>query len=163
GGHMSVYSEVGKGTQFKVYLPAVPSVATKKAEGVAAELPEGNGETILIIDDETSILEITRSMLESFNYRVLTASDGAEGVVITAKQSTDISAVVCDMNMPLMDGSATIRAIRRILPHVPIIAASGFIRHDQAIELESGERITFLQKPYPAERLLNLLSEMLKG
>ncbi|HEX9829356.1 MAG TPA: response regulator [Bacteroidota bacterium] len=162
GGFMTVYSEVGKGTQFKVYLPAVPSTATKQAESAYLDLPMGDGETILLIDDETSILEITKSMLESFNYKVLIASDGAEGVVVTAKNAAEIGAIVCDMNMPLMDGMATIRAIRKILPTVTIIAASGFIRHEQVIELESGEHVTFLQKPYPAEKLLNLLAEIFK-
>ncbi|MGH2569143.1 MAG: hybrid sensor histidine kinase/response regulator, partial [Bacteroidota bacterium] len=163
GGFVSVYSEVGKGTQFKVYIPALPSPAAQRAAEAAPDLPAGNGETILVIDDETSILEITKSTLESFGYRVLTGADGAEGVVLCAKHAGEVRAVICDMNMPLMDGPATIRAVRKILPRVNIIAVSGFMKDEQAIELESGENIRFLPKPYSAEKLLTQLASILRS
>lgn len=162
GGFITVYSEVGKGSQFKVYFPATPSKTAQRAEQQAEELPMGNGETVLVIDDEASILEITKTMLESYGYNVLTAADGAEGVVVCAKHADEIKAIVCDMNMPLMDGPATIRAVRKILPEVKVIAVSGLMSDEHAVQLEDAAKIRFLQKPYSAEKLLKVLEGMLR-
>jgi PAS domain S-box-containing protein len=162
GGFINVYSEQNKGTLFKIYLPATPSTSTKEAEIALADLPGGRGETVLVIDDEAGITEITKAMLESYGYNVLTAADGAEGVVVCAKHMREIQVVICDMNMPIMDGPATIRAVRKILPNVKVIAVSGFLREDHAAELEGGKEIRLLQKPYHAERLLTVLAEILK-
>ena len=162
GGFIHFYSEKNKGTLFKVYFPAVPSTSTKEAEIALADLPGGKGETVLVIDDEVGITEITKAMLESYGYKVLTAADGAEGVVVCAKHMQEIQAVICDMNMPHMDGPATIRAVRKILPNVKVIAVSGFIKEDHAVELENGRENRFLQKPYHAEKLLTVLAEILK-
>jgi PAS domain S-box-containing protein len=162
GGFIHFYSEKNKGTLFKVYFPAVPSRLTREAEIALADLPGGKGETVLVIDDEAGITEITKAMLESYGYKVLTAADGAEGVVVCAKHLQEIRAVICDMNMPLMDGLSTIRAVRKILPNVKVIAVSGFIKEDQAVEIENGRENRFLQKPYHAEQLLTVLAEILK-
>ncbi len=162
GGFIHFYSEKNKGTLFKVYFPAVPSRLTREAEIALADLPGGKGETVLVIDDEAGITEITKAMLESYGYNVLTAADGAEGIVVCAKHMQEIQAVICDMNMPFMDGPTTIRAVRKILPNVKVIAVSGFIKEDHAVELENGRENRFLQKPYHAEKLLTVLAEILK-
>ena len=79
-------------------------------------LPRGNGETVLVVDDEASILTITSQTLQAFGYRVLTATDGAEAVAIYAQHKNEIAVVLTDMMMPIMDGPATIRALMRINP-----------------------------------------------
>jgi two-component system cell cycle sensor histidine kinase/response regulator CckA len=123
----------------------------------------GRGETILVIDDEESILEITKSMLESSGYHVLTAAYGAEGAVMCAKHASDVRAIICDKIMPLMDGLATIRAVREIVPDEKIIAVSGFMSDEHAIQLDDESKIRYLQKPYSAEKLLKVLEEMLRS
>ncbi len=126
GGIINVYSEPGDGTTFNVYLPIaeVEEGSSQQAPEETAP-PRGNDETILVVDDEASILTITGQTLQAFGYRVLTATDGAEAVATYAQHRQEIAAVVADMAMPIMDGPATIRALMRINPEVKIIATSG--------------------------------------
>ncbi|HKS27670.1 MAG TPA: PAS domain S-box protein [Pyrinomonadaceae bacterium] len=161
GGFVNVYSEVGKGSQFTVYLPALDAEGGEQAEKREAELPLGHNELILVVDDEESIREITRGTLETFGYRVLVASDGTEAVALYAENKDEIKAVLTDMMMPFMDGPATIRALRRLNPQVKIIAASGLSASDKATEASSVGAKTFLPKPYTAEKLLRALDELL--
>jgi PleD family two-component response regulator len=116
-GIINVYSEPGKGTTFKVYLPAMEiSSEARKEQSEQASLPRGNGETILVVDDEASILTITSQTLQAFGYRVLTATDGADAVAVYAQHKNEIAVVLTDMMMPVMDGPATIHALMRINP-----------------------------------------------
>ncbi len=125
-GIVNVYSEPGKGTTFNVYLPAMElSSQTRSEQPEEISLPRGKGETILVVDDEASILVITGQTLQAFGYRVLTATDGADAVAVYAQHKDEIAVVLTDMAMPIIDGPATIHALRRINPAVKIIAASG--------------------------------------
>jgi PAS domain S-box-containing protein len=157
-GLINVYSEVGKGTKFNVYLPALEtSSGTPGNETQRLELPRGKGETILLIDDETSILTITSQTLEAFGYKVLTATDGAEGVALYAQNRGSVALVLTDMMMPLMDGTSTIRALLRLNPRLKILAASGLNATGVAAQpSESGVR-HFLMKPYTAGSLLKTI------
>jgi CheY-like chemotaxis protein len=161
GGFINVYSEPGRGTTFKVYLPAVEA-SSGRAPAASAEtsLPRGNGETILVIDDEASILVITGQTLEAFGYHALTASDGPEAVTIYAQNQDKISAVVTDMSMPIMNGPAIVRALMSINPAAKIIAASGLQARTQVASLAVKG---FLTKPYTAETLLTTLRQVLDG
>jgi PAS domain S-box-containing protein len=161
-GFVNVYSEPGRGTTLKVYLPAIkvsPGALTRDTQRI--ELPRGNGETILVVDDESSVLTITCQTLEAFGYRVLTATDGAEAVAVYAARQGDIAAVLTDMMMPVMDGSALIRALLRLNPAVKIIAASGL--KSNGAESKTGEYGAkhFLMKPYTARTLLKALRTVL--
>ena len=161
-GIINVYSEPGKGTTFKVYLPAVDtsSQAGKQATG-KVRLVRGNGETILLVDDEASIIAITSKTLQSFGYRVLTAGDGAEGVAMYAGNQDQIAVVLTDMTMPVMDGVAMIHALRRINPGVKVIAASGLNANGSANRTAVLGVKHFLTKPYTAETLLRVLRSIL--
>jgi PAS domain S-box-containing protein len=161
GGFVNVYSEVNKGTQFKVFLPAIVSAPSTAAAGEKPVLPVGHGELILIVDDEEAIREITKGSLEAFGYRVLTASDGTEAVALYVQYRDEIKVVVTDMVMPYMDGPATIRALQRINPQVKIIATSGLAGNGKIAEAASAGVKTFLNKPYTADKLLNALAEIL--
>lgn len=157
GGFINVYSERGKGTQFTVYLPATESNSEITESQKTLPYPTGNGELILIVDDEENIRRITKATLEKFGYRTLTAADGTEALAIYAQNVGEIKMVLTDMAMPFMDGAATIRALRRVTPGLPIIAASGLTNSDIS-ELSVN---AFLSKPYTAEKLLTALAEIL--
>jgi CheY-like chemotaxis protein len=161
-GIINVYSELGKGSTFKVYLPALESSfkASTEPSGLAC-FPRGNGETILVIDDEAPTRTITAQTLNAHGYRVLTASDGAEAVAIYAKQEHEIAVVLTDMNMPVMDGRTTIHALMKINPAVKIIAASGLNANGGVTKMNEATVKHFLTKPYSAETLLKTMRAIL--
>jgi len=163
GGFINVYSELHKGSHFAVYLPALDTPGSLAAAAVQTDLPLGQGELILVVDDEESIREITRATLETFGYNVLTASDGTEALALYADKKNEIAVVLTDMVMPFMDGPATIRALQRMNPKVKIIAASGLGTGLRAGEGTLEGVSMFLNKPYTAERLLKALAEVLHG
>jgi PAS domain S-box-containing protein len=161
-GIVNVYSEVGQGTTFKVYLPAVTTSEQRdKKQTQRIAPPRGNGETVLVIDDEASILTITSQTLQAFGYQVLTASDGAEAVSVYARHEGKIAVVITDMMMPIMDGSATIHALVRINPAVKIIAASGLGANGNVAKISDPHVTHFLTKPYTAGTLLKTLRAIL--
>jgi two-component system cell cycle sensor histidine kinase/response regulator CckA len=162
GGFINVYSELHKGSQFTLYLPAVDMPGAADAAALQTNLPLGHGELVLVVDDEESIREITRGTLETFGYKVLTASDGTEALALYADKKNEIAVVLTDMVMPFMDGSATIRALQRMDPKVRIIAASGLGAGQRAGEGALEGVSVFLNKPYTAEKLLNTLAQVLK-
>ncbi len=162
GGFVNFESELGRGTTFKVYLPADPAYLTAEAERPAVpDLPAGRDELVLVVDDEYSIREITQQTLETFGYRVMTARDGAEAVALYVKHAQDIAIVLTDMMMPVMDGAATIQVLRRINPAVRIIAASGIDSGDPVANDGLAGVEHFLLKPFTAECLLTLMREAL--
>ena len=162
GGFINVYSELHKGSQFTLYLPALDTPGAINSAALQTDLPLGNGELILVVDDEESIREITRGTLETFGYTVLTASDGTEALAHYADKKNEIAAVLTDMVMPFMDGPATIRALQRMNPKVRIIAASGLGAGQHAGEGALEGVSVFLNKPYTAEKLLKTLAQVLK-
>jgi PAS domain S-box-containing protein len=163
GGFINVYSELHKGSHFAVYLPAFDMPGAFDAAAAQTDLPLGNGELILVVDDEESIREITRSTLETFGYTVLTAGDGTEALALYADKKNEIAVVLTDMVMPFMDGPATIRALQRMNPKVRIIAASGLGTGFHAGEGTLEGVSVFLNKPYTAEKLIKTLAEVLRS
>ncbi len=158
-GFVNVYSEVGHGTTFKIYLPAQEGTQVLEPnEKMKYEL--SNGELILVVDDEESIREITRVTLEAHGYSVLTAADGTEAVSAYATHGSKIALVITDMMMPYMDGIATIRAIQKMNPKVKAIAVSGL---KQDGDIVNQENVSFLHKPYTSEKLINVIGEQLQS
>lgn len=161
-GFINVYSEPGRGTQFSVYLPAMES-GEQAAESAQETLyPKGNGELILLVDDEANILQIIEATLEKYNYKTLTASDGTEALALYAQNAGEINLVITDMAMPYMDGAATIRALRRLNPALSVIAASGLSTNEQNAEIQNLNVEAFLSKPYTAEKLLTTVAAVLQ-
>ena len=158
GGFLNVESEVGKGTTFRIYLPADPALrSTVTVPPFAAVLPRGRDELILVADDEPSIRDITRQTLEASGYRVLTAADGAEAVALYASHATDIALVITDMMMPIMDGTMTIQVLQRINPAVRIIVASGLDSWKYGAGAANSGVYDYLPKPYTTETLLKVI------
>jgi two-component system cell cycle sensor histidine kinase/response regulator CckA len=161
GGFVQVQTEVGRGTTFVVCLPAQEGVQVKPVESSASEMPLGNGEMILAVDDEASVLTMTKETLETFGYKVITARDGAEAVATYTAHRDEIRGVLTDMLMPHMDGPATIRVLKRIDPNVRVIATSGLLDGEKIRNATGMEQISFLMKPYTAEKLLNTVHRLL--
>lgn len=164
-GFIEVESEPGKGTTFELYFPAKPANHLPLAERPAApaELPLGHGETVLVIDDEASVLTITSQTLEEFGYRVLPANNGAEGVAIYAQHKAEISAVLTDLMMPIMGGGATVHALLKMNPEVKVIVISGLDPTDRALQAADSRIAHFLPKPYTARALLEKLRAVIEG
>ena len=163
GGFIQVYSELGKGTKFKVYLPAETDPSGEPVAEAAVELPRGKGELILVVDDEDSVRQITKQTLEAFGYRVILANDGSEAVATYAQRGSEIDAIVTDMMMPVMDGPSAIRVIRSMNPAARIIAASVLSANGHVAQAAALGVKHFLPKPYTAETLLKALREVLTG
>jgi len=163
GGFINVYSEVGKGTSFKVHYPAAPDGESEEKTPEAPDLQEGNGELILVADDELAIREIIKVTLENHNYHVLAATDGAEAVGALAQHKDDVALVILDMAMPVMDGPAAMRAMRTICPNIPLLAISGRIEYSQTLEDTPEAPVKFLAKPFTTEQLLQVLHMALQS
>jgi two-component system cell cycle sensor histidine kinase/response regulator CckA len=162
GGFMSVYSEIGRGTTFKVYLPALMGAVGALQESETAALPRANGELLLIVDDERSILQVAQALLEDHGYQVLTAVDATEALAIFAVRKDEIKLVLTDLAMPLMDGIALIRTLQKMKPDVRIVASTGQGGREQhAHELESLNVGACLTKPYNKNKLLKTLHDAL--
>ena len=162
GGFINLTSELGKGACFHAYFPATTDAVN--AGPVVFEktrLPRGNGETILVVDDEESIRAVAQQTLERFGYKVLLAANGAEAISIYAQNQPRIAVVLTDMAMPVMDGPATIIALQSINPTVKIIGSSGLVSNQGVIKAVGAGITHFVPKPYTAEAMLKTLQEIL--
>ncbi len=161
GGFVTVDSEFGQGSTFRVFLPALESgVAPRKAPR-PVEPDKGQGQLILVVDDEPPVCEITRLTLEKNGYRVVIAHDGAEALAEYFSQKTPVDLVLTDLNMPIMDGPALIRALRKLDHSIRIVAATGIADKTKLAEIAESDLKAFLAKPFTAEKLLTTLSEAL--
>jgi PAS domain S-box-containing protein len=162
GGFVNVYSEPGRGSTFRVYLPAVAAASPGiSGENESEDRPCGNGETILVVEDEPLILSATRYVLESHGYHVLDAMDGAEAVAVFVQHQNNVAAVLMDMMMPVMGGLAAIQALKRASPGVKIIATSGLWSKEQISSVNATGVTHVLVKPFKTEVLLTTLHKML--
>ncbi|HEY9858587.1 MAG TPA: ATP-binding protein, partial [Candidatus Obscuribacterales bacterium] len=162
GGFIHVTSKPKQGTQFQVFLPATESTLPQPTVE-NADLPWGRNEQILVVDDEAAIRDITKTSLEAFGYRVITAHDGIDAIALYAQHKQEISAVLVDIMMPAMDGSTTIRTLQKINPQLKTIAMSGLVTSDKLTAAANAGVKTFLTKPFTAKELLQTLQQLLRS
>ncbi len=120
----------------------------------------GHGESILVVEDEEEILELTKRILEKHGYKVITASDGKEAITLYLQHKEEIKVVIIDVMMPVMDGSASIRELHKVNPEIKIIAISGLIEKNKLAEVADLAN-AFLSKPYTSKKLLQTIHEVL--
>lgn len=155
-GFINVSSEVGKGTEFKVFLPAIDTTTMEPVKEAA--FSPVTQKLVLVVDDEASIRSVTQATLEAHHYTVLLASDGREAIALYAEHNDTVNLVLLDMMMPSMDGQTTIRALKRIDPDVKIIAVSGLFSNKE-LALKAGAK-SFLQKPYTHQDLVLMIDDV---
>jgi PAS domain S-box-containing protein len=160
-GFVQVQTEVDKGTTFLIYLPAMVSAPEESGSPESQKILKGNGELILAVDDEISVLTMVKETLEYYGYRVITAKDGTEAVAAFTAQHDEIKGVITDMLMPYMDGPATIRVLRKLNPNTRILACSGLMDSERARDATGLENLMVLMKPFTSEKLMSSVYSLL--
>ncbi len=145
-GAIKIHSEPGKGTTFKILLPAGPLLAELAAQAPPAEAWRGSG-TILLVDDEETVRTVGAELLEEMGFQVLTAEDGGQALEVY-RQHPDIRLVLLDLTMPRMDGEQAFRELRQMDPQVQVILASGFSEYEVNQKFTGKGLVAFVQKPY---------------
>ena len=164
GGHLTMYSEPGNGTTFKIYLPRVDSPAPSRAMGEAAtDGATAGGETILIVEDDDALRTVAHRALAQCGYAVLEASDGREAMEVCARFVGNVHLVVTDMVMPGMSGAELAECIATSFPDVKVLLMSGYTRDDAARRGIASERYSFLEKPFTPAKLAARVRELLDG
>jgi CheY-like chemotaxis protein len=164
GGFINWYSEEGRGTTVKVYLPANTTAAAAEAAAIEQTgLPRGRGELVIVVDDEDNLREIVQKTLQRFGYNVMLARHGAEALAFYAQYKSQVAAVLTDMEMPVMDGPALIIALKTLNPEVKIIGTSGHASNAGVAKAIGAGVEHFIPKPYTAEALLKTLDKVLKS
>ncbi len=162
GGFVRIYSVVGQGSTFAVYLPVDGSNAGNTCFLAKSEMAyRGKGETILVVDDEAAVREITSSVLTALNFRVVTAADGTEALIRVAENRAELRAVITDLHMPHMDGLSFVRVLRRMLPGAGIVVASGRLDEHHASEFQALGVAAILDKPFTQEKLITALKTII--
>lgn len=156
GGAIACYSELSVGTTFKIYFPAIEDVPDVK-EAETKELPTGRSETILVVDDEPNVTELSSRMLTEANYIVITASNGREAIDIYEKHQEQIKLVIMDLNMPVMGGRQLLETLFKINPKVKAVIASGYAANGKAKEVSGIGAKGFIDKPFDIRELLEMV------
>ena len=159
GGFINVYSEKGHGSIFHVYLPASEKKVIDEKKHLGETLM--GSETILLVDDEEMILEITRDLLERLGYKTLAAESGKEAVAVYGAHREEIDVVILDMIMPDMGGDEVYDRIKAINPKVKALLSSGYSINGTAREIINRGCNGFIQKPFKLEELSQKLREIL--
>ena len=157
GGFVQVYSQLGHGSTFAIYLPANAATGDTELLSRAGEIFHGKGQTILLVEDEPAVREIGCTVLTRLNFNPLSATDGADGLMKAVEHRLTLAAVITDVHMPHMDGLAFVHALRRILPDIPVVVTSGRLEEATKEEFKALGVTLQLDKPFTEVQLANLL------
>jgi CheY-like chemotaxis protein len=159
GGHITVRSEPERGSAFTLHFPVAVVRAAESPK--LADVPLGNGETLLVVDDDPAVLRITERALAALGYDVLTAESGASALALIDKSPRKIALVLLDIVMPNMGGLATLRRLRQTRPELPAVLMTGFAGRDFVPPVDLGVEI--LPKPLELSRLAVVIREAVTG
>jgi len=161
-GHIAVYSEVGKGTTFRVYLPAIPADVELEVED-SGIMPAFGTETVLLVDDEELVRELGARILTKYGYAVLQARSGKDALDLFKRERPHISLVVLDLIMPEMGGKECLQEMLKIDPKVRVLVASGFSAEASVREsIETGAK-GFVPKPFRVREMLREVRKVIDG
>ena len=163
GGFIKVESEEGKGSTFKIYIPADTTDAVVSSRKKHTLFPKANGELILVVDDENNICEMIREVLEAQEFKVMTAEDGTEALAIYAKYDKEIRVVLTDIAMPHLDGVAVVQTLKKLNSNLGIIVSTGEEQKYKIQKLKNLGIEYFLDKPYTTEALVSIVNKSLKA
>jgi len=161
GGCVTVDSEPGRGTEFEILLPEVATMAREAPpEPQTADFPSGT-ETILLVEDDPSLMLLAREAMSELGYRVLAVSDANEALRVLAREKTGIGILVTDVVMPGMGGRELGQRVRRDFPDIPILYVSGYTRDSELVQRSEGAGVPFLEKPFSPLALARKVREVL--
>jgi len=161
-GFINVYSEPGQGTTFKIYLPRHDGDSEETEPELSAELPLGHGETILIVEDEAAILDLSRSMLESLGYAVLAAGTASAALEVAETHGDEIHLLITDVIMPEMNGRELARQVHLLRPEIKVLFMSGYTSNVIVHRGVLDKGVRFIQKPFSTADLAVEVNEALK-
>ncbi len=160
-GAIQCYSEVGKGTTFKIYFPAMEETEMDESGKAATKPTSGGSETILLVDDETAIREFAQQALTKFGYTALTASSGEEALELFVQRPGEIDLVIMDLSMPGMGGHRCLQEILKIDKAAKVVIASGYSVNGQVKESMTAGAAGYIGKPYRLQELLERVRQVL--
>jgi len=161
GGFLQVYSHVGSGSTFSAFLPAEGAADSVLQADPAAVPFRGEKESVLVVDDEDAVRDVALLVLRDLNFSPLAAVDGQDGLAQVARHQKKLRAIITDLHMPTMDGVAFIRAVRRILPDLPIVVTSGRMDENEKQECRKWGVTAELEKPFTEQQLAVMLKQIL--
>ncbi len=159
-GFVTVQTRIGRGTAFTVYLPAAPTARANDTGKIHLQPARGQGELILVVDDEKNICQLAARILSGYGYRTITACDGADAIAVFAPRADEVQLLLTDLQMPMLGGPALATALRRLRPNLPIVVMSGVeSRNSNAAYKEY--TTAYIAKPFQTETLLSIVRETL--
>ena len=162
GGFVQVRSQPDRGSTFTVYLPATAKEESPPPAPAGPEQMPAAGQTVLLVEDDPGVREVTQGALEDMNFKVLVARDGAEALICFAENRSRLRLVITDLHMPHMDGASFIRLLRRMEEKMPVIVTSGLIAEKLAAELKALGVEQTLLKPFTHGQLVRAIHAILR-
>jgi CheY-like chemotaxis protein len=164
GGALQLSSQQGQGTTFKVYLPVQISepVEIESTQKVSSGLWQGSG-TILLVEDDEQVMSIARTMLRELGFFVIEASNGKDALELYQQNAVDITLVMTDMGMPVMDGYELFSELKKLKPELPILISSGFGDVEITSKIARDEITGLISKPYRFDLLQETVKSVMEG